>query len=591
MRKLYGPLVEPMARVIQGVPVSWDPSIAYIRFPGAIHTAAWSPCSKFIAVAHSESSDVIVLDAATLEQLHTMHAPEKSPWKLITFSPGSHLLTAYSWGQDCLVSWDLQTGGQLSNITLQPPFSCNSVSYSGCETMIGCLFSGGVVKIYNVLSGIHMFTHSISQSTVEAIWTCGQYLQFATVESSSVTIWQVNFTSSNAPTKVGSLSTPDDFSSKELVLLPSPSRFAFILDGEVILWDAQHQKALLHFADANGLSSLSFSPDGHFFLCGTQGREFYIWKESPTGYISHQKLVSCAYEPTPLISPDGQLVMSPSGYMLQLWSTTISPTSPPSLTIQASNSSDWIFVEFSPDESLVAVTERLGSTVTILDINSGDPWLVIDADTKICGLKLTGDKVIVVGNGKIITWDLPPRDCFFNIRRNINNSVQTTTFEHSANLGDLFASISPNLKYIAFGDGISVSEALSIYNMHTGEKLVVASSRMTVPGFTPEGNRVWCATDDGHIQQWEILEENGTNAIKLKGLDDDVEPLTGFPWHTPPGYQVTDDGWIFCSSGKWLLCLPHHLQQNAKIQRKCSEKCLAVWNGNSQEPCILRLEV
>src|ERR1700743_3257421 len=50
VRRLYGPQVKPMARVILGLPTSWDPSVAATRFPGKIFITAWSPCSKFIAI-------------------------------------------------------------------------------------------------------------------------------------------------------------------------------------------------------------------------------------------------------------------------------------------------------------------------------------------------------------------------------------------------------------------------------------------------------------------------------------------------------------------------------------------------------------
>jgi len=130
VQRLYGLQVKPMARVIQGASTLWDPSIATVRFPGRICATIWSPCSRFIATAHKGSAEIVILDAATLEQLNTMqpHAlqlhtmkslGEQIEWKHITFSPDSHLLTGYSWLQDWILSWDLQTGGLLSNISTE----------------------------------------------------------------------------------------------------------------------------------------------------------------------------------------------------------------------------------------------------------------------------------------------------------------------------------------------------------------------------------------------------------------------------------------------------------------------------------------
>src|ERR1700679_4166452 len=86
VRKLYGPQAKPMARVIQGIPTSWDPSIATKRFSRKILSIAWSPCSRFIAAALEESSEIVILDAATLGHLNILHGPHGTSWNHITFS-------------------------------------------------------------------------------------------------------------------------------------------------------------------------------------------------------------------------------------------------------------------------------------------------------------------------------------------------------------------------------------------------------------------------------------------------------------------------------------------------------------------------
>ena len=597
-----------MARVIQGVPISWDPSIANIRFSYAIHVTAWSPCSRFIAVVCFNLPVIVVLDAGTLEQLHTMYSPYKRiEWNYVTFSPGTHLLTAYSHHNGCIVNWDLQTGGVLSNFDalgfhISESPTCNSMSYSLCETLIGVSFSNDTIIVYNVLSGKSISSHSTKQPIVKMIWTHGEFLQFATIESGSIATWQVNFTSNHTPTRVGSLSTPHDFSSDELVLLPATSRIAFSLDKKVVVWDTLHHKALLHSADAKNPRAMSFSPEGHFFLCGTISREFYIWKESPTGYLLHQKLVSGASRPTPYISLNGESVISSSGQILQLWHTKKSPTS-----IQTAHCQHKRFlIGFSSDESLVAFTQTLSSTVTVLDTKSGNPWLVIDTDAPTCGLRMTEGQILVVCKGKVITWDLPARNSAFNPMRDTNDSVQTIALKLPQHVVFLQASISPNLDYVAFGTGITTKEPLSIYSMHSREKLA------TVPpdgyilgyrsgyrpgyrpgykvGFTQNGHEVWCA-DEVTLNQWEIVKENGSNAITLKRLNKDAEVLCGLPWLSSHGYQVTHDGWILGSNGKCLLWLPHHWRPDKRVERVWSGKFLAVWNDNSSEPYILEMVV
>ena len=579
-----------MARVIQGTQTSWGPSIANRRFPREICATAWSSCSRFIAVACQWFPHIVILDGVTFEQLHTIHPPEEElDWKHITFSPGAHLLTAYSWIAKCIVSWDLQTGGLLSHISTKGS-ECKSVSYSRCGIMIGGSYNNNTITIYNVLSGVPISSHSIQQDIVGPIWTLGKYLQLATVEVGSITLWQVSFSSGHAPAQIGSLSTPYNFSSDELVLLPTLSYFAFILDGEVLVWDAQHDKVLLHSTDVKYPRNMSFSSNGHFFACGSWGREFYIWRESPTGYLPHQKLVSSGGPNRPLISPDGESVISSGEQTLQLWHIGDSPTHPFSILKQTSQYNGRFLVEFSPGESLVAITQKLSSMVTILDVKSGNPWFVIETGTKICGLRMTEDKIIVVGDGKIVTWDLPAGNIASNTQGNVTSCVQTTTFEHSAHISDLHASISPNLDCVAFGDGdFDTQENLCIYNIHTGKKLVACGSGGYTVGFTPSGHGVWCAAVD-RVDQWEIIQGSGPNEIKLKKLQGSSEPQC-LPWLSPCGHQVTNDGWVPHSSGKWLLWLPHNFWPDTRFEQKWSGKFLAVWNYDLSEPCILEFKM
>ena len=117
--QLYEQQAKPLVKVIQGLPTAWDPSIANTRFSNHISVAMWSPYSRFIAITFHISCEVVVLDAATLGQLYTMHFQSQNInlWKKLIFSPDSYLLTAYFYEDRHIVSWDLQTGSLISNIS------------------------------------------------------------------------------------------------------------------------------------------------------------------------------------------------------------------------------------------------------------------------------------------------------------------------------------------------------------------------------------------------------------------------------------------------------------------------------------------
>jgi len=161
------------------------------------------------------------------------------------------------------------------------------MTYSGCGTMLGGLFDLEII-IYNVLSGAQISSHSVNGWAVDTIWTHGKNLQFATTKPGSIAIWEVSFTSDHPPTQVSSLPTPDNFSKKGVVLLPTLSLLAFAFGRRVVVWDAQHQKTLVDSTDVKDPERMSFSSDGHFFVCGTGTTEFHLWKKSPDGYLPCQ---------------------------------------------------------------------------------------------------------------------------------------------------------------------------------------------------------------------------------------------------------------------------------------------------------------
>jgi hypothetical protein len=129
---------------------------------------------------------------------------------------------------------------------------------------------------------------------------------------------------------------------------------------------------------------------------------------------------------------------------------------------------------------------------TVLDLKSGVPWLVIDTGMQIWGLGVAGDTIAVVGDRRIITWNLPAGDHVLNARVNINDSVQATTLDHSA-LFDLmhipFTSISPDLNCIAIAHK---NIGLNIYDMSIGICFTDAVFRGGMVWFTPDGHKVWC---------------------------------------------------------------------------------------------------
>ena len=89
VRKLYESHAQPFARVVRGVPMSWDASTAATSRSSALRLAVWSPCNRFIAIiCAGDTAPVDVLDSATLQQLQTLESPQGMPtyFRALVFS-------------------------------------------------------------------------------------------------------------------------------------------------------------------------------------------------------------------------------------------------------------------------------------------------------------------------------------------------------------------------------------------------------------------------------------------------------------------------------------------------------------------------
>ena len=587
--KMYGPQTTFTTRVIKGIPTSWDPSIVNSRFLSMINITAWSPCSKFIAVACYDSPEVAVLDATTLKQLHTLCSEGPRPfWDGLEFSPDGHLLTGWTFclTPDCersIASWDLQTGGLMGYITIDS--SCRSITYSKCGMMLGGYFPGSrSIIIYEILSGTQISSHSVVKGITGGIWTHGEYIQYAIVDPRSITIWEVSFTSVHPPIQARTLPTPGNLSEEALrrpVFLPILSLLTFIDQDRIIVWDAQHQEILLDSICIHPNAPISFSPDGQTLIYGSGYPSCYLCKKSPDGYFPDQKLLLSVGYSFVIPSPDGGSIISARESVLQLWhahslSLLQSIPSPAERTYN-------LYLEFLPDKSSVAIAES-SKVVTILDLKSGSPQIVIDVGMNICGMEIIGSEIIVVGSRGSIIWELPAGNNSVGTKWDVGHSISTTTFEVELEASQI--SISPNLDYMV---GINNCSNLSIFDVYTGEELCDSSIERGLLGFTLDGGEVWCAMS-GEVKRWKIIEDEIFGIIELECLET-IQPLSGFPWHSSCGYQITDDGWIVSSSGRHLLWLPYRWHSYEKEQRRWSGKILALLYYEMPEVVILEVEV
>ena len=542
-----------------------------------------------------------IRDAATLTLLNTL----ESPWPaflLLTFSQDCRFLAGLASGH-CF-NWDLKTGGsvgvgvdstQLHGLAVRRCFSSVYsidgktvavilLDYRDQPHIVTCDVSAARTHVYPVSEG----------PVIRPIWTRGEFLRFATVESGRITIWEVDFAFTHPPEAVESLTIPDEITYTEAfhtcLFLPTRSRLAIVFHDTLSIWDARGSKLLLEssFPDLKPWPpyalEMSFSSNGLFFtyLFRKTG-EVFVWKESPSGYTLHQRLAfpSSASYPGLFLSPDGASIIISSGSQIHLWHTK-DPILSWGLQISAINPCTGYLLSFSPTDTLAAFASELGSTVTILDLQSGDKKMVIDAGMGVRFMRVAESAVVVVDNERIVTWNVVGR----NTRADINDSARIATFDPSPHRGWFFTrmSVSPDLsRIVTSGCGSEPqSECMEVYDVSTGRRLtgigtLVLKSLSTldgfevadpskdqsdvIPWFTPEGRgrEIWNLCRNDSVDRWDIIEDDESGTTKLQSLDKIAPPPGVFSWQSSHGYKFMDDhrGWILSPTQKRILWLPH----------------------------------
>ena len=613
--EMYKKHASPLARVVQGIPISWERVVATADFDDSLHHAVWSPCSRFIAVVKFKS--VEVLDAVTLSRLFIF---DGSSYAIIDqqlgFSPDGHCLTLHV--DERLISWDLQTGGPLGTIHsgLENPYTelfsfkhsedgkVVVVAYKSRDFSNGDEKRDTFIYTYDLLSGRRAGPRCVpeGQIIVHPIWTHDEYFRFATIDPRSIRIWQSPFTLEHPPVEVASLPIPDGTTdARRFLFLPALSRLAFVLGDTIQVLDLGASKRLLESELMLAPQILlidnpcgSFSSDGRFFAYMNTGGEVYVWEESPAGYLLHQQLQFLTRSSLlgPQLSPNGDSIIVPLNREIHRWYTRDQVLSLPSVSTE--DSGRHLFtLSFSPDGKLAAFARRQGNIVTIIELKSGERKLHIDTDVEIGCLGMTGGTVIVVGKDSIVTWNLPGGDCTFNA--SINDIVRTTVLNQSLPSRGLgmpqYMSTSPDLSRVVFVMETlrSFGYGLEVYDLPSGSRLArIKTHNLLRPQFTQDGREVWAAggSYSGRGEQCEIIEDSESGAIELK-LQRTHRRRSGVFRESSRGYSVTDGWWVLSPSQKRLLWLPHRWRSNEWNREWGNGRFLGLLHGELSEVVIL----
>ena len=448
---------------------------------------------------------------------------------------------------------------------------------------------------YDHHSGKHVGSRRFPEARIiHPMWTHDEYLQFATIDPKLIRIWQSTFTLEPPPVEVASFPVPDGITHpNRLLFLPSLSRLAFVFRSTIQVWDVKTPKLLLKSkaippSDKNYPLQSSFSSDGRFFAYTTRGEGVHVWKESPTGYLPYQRLPF--FTGNSLAAPrwssnTESIIVSLSSQIHRLHTRDQAQVpSLPSVLTGGREPSDFI-LGFSPDENFAAFTRRRENTVTIIDLQSGEPKWNIDMGVEIECLGMAGGTIIVVDEDSIVIWNLPRGDRTFNA--SINDIVQTTILNPSSPFRPpstpWYMSISPDLsRIVVMWSCGAPQQCLEVVEVSTGSCLARISTKgLLRPQFTRDGREVWARSYDDYAEVCEIIEDGESGTIEPK-----LQRQSGVFLESSRGYTVTDDWWVLSPSQKRLLWLPHRWRSTER-GRAWGGRFLGLLDGGLSEVVIL----
>ena len=530
VRRLYHSYTTPSPSVVVGQVDPWQPSIATPNKEFPFRSCAWSPRGQFIAAQTQEV--VEVRDPLTFELLSTLQPPNPAVHLTgpLAYSPDGRSLCCAS--NTTIVIWDIQTGGLTKEIEFDAVLDGLSLLvWSSDERMIGAVLSDGYtwsVATCHVVSGIIMRGTLVSADK-PYLWSHNKSFCVMTTsrddEDCTIQVFKVGATLTRVRSFVIFILAKrgPDFRVESFSPVSSDTSISVTGKNEELLILNDQSQICLREQGAAG--SHCFSSDGKLFAASldrvirvwTRGRDRYsTWREFPDRSWSFDNLRLW-------FSPTSSSILGHFADVLQVWRFDGLRTS----TIADSEQ----YAILSHHGSYIASAH--GNTVTVTNLISQTLPQFIDIDTRIAGLALAGNVLLVADLQDITAWRLTEVGVVEGISGNRRAGRGDTIWV----LPSITSVLSPEFCFQGqVGFIRSGGFVICSYHIWTGKKAEC----------TPE----LLQRSDGH---WYSLEVTSRGQCRLPRHDmsqrDDLD-------NRPVPQTTLREGWVKDPEGKHRLWLP-----------------------------------
>ena len=494
------------------------------------------------------------------------------------------------------IVWDIQTGIVIKNIAT---WDLGMIAFSGDQRTI-TLFAKLDFYTYDGLSGEQLCDGELLPSSDHhqgAYWAHKDTLRFAvgceTNGKYVIDILELQPTSNPSLPIVESFPLPVPPEDSTFSFSPVSFHASFTSWMEIVIFDVWDSKVLFQTKAAQKpYSSLSaqFSPDGHFFACGTFQNEIYVWENTSVGYTPWGSLRPQLPFHQFLFSPTALSILSWRSDGIQLLHLKDNISSLSHNKIKSHQQGIGHLVACSTSGMHVATTQEKSSIVTVLDVLNATQQS-INTNVQAEDIKIVDNTIFVTDGYKLTRWHIGHIGTGGMVLSACGNRRENTGLRAA---GGHFK-LSNDCSQIAFTFGGSVF----LYDIE---------ARRVLGELAADGNYVVdiCFSPDGH-QLWFIMElGEGTvpmcYCVDLEGTRD--------PWFTNVNAGYLGDGWsydslfrsphgyrIIGSFSEWVsdsrgnvLWLPLRWRTRNGLSAKWSGNFLALVGGHHPEPIIIEFQ-
>ena len=419
IRKLYYDRCHGITRhprVKMGNPDSWDKTMS-ISSKHDYGSCTWSPCGQFIASRAEHMVEIrnhLTFELLTVLQFNKYpilttdrladfpDAPKDPPLSAgpLSYSPDGRSIACGFPG--AIVIWDIQTGGVAKEIDCGRNVASLVWSLDGKTIAITFSYRGFTsdLQTYDVFSGARLFTKRVDSEA--NVYLCPYEKSFRLIVARSrfgnhtieLSISKIEPTLIEIESKF-SIPTKGLRSKFPFKITFCPSTYHISFLGSTLhVFDLRTSHRLLE--NPGQFKSIQFSRDGSLFAA-FHDHGLLVWKCTSGKYtlLGKSQLVNDGLQSCLQFSPTSSFILSQHNGILQVRRLS---------DLRIDSDTPYQTTAISRSGRRIATAHRDTTTVTIIDLHSRAPSQFIDAGFCVEELTITGNVLVVKGDGMAAGW-------------------------------------------------------------------------------------------------------------------------------------------------------------------------------------------